>query len=333
MANHISWGSIELLHNVIRTQNHFAAIPLEEGGRPLPKITYRSKVKLHGVNCGIQITSDGIFYQSRTIMLTPKADYKGFARWASSHTNYFEKLQQGITVFGEWAGPGIEKGMAISAAKSKVFVVFAIQVGHEEAAQIIFEPTEIQHLLGDNLPESIHILPWWNEPIVVDFASQDSLAAVAAEINKQVEAVEKEDPWVKTTFGLSGLGEGVVLYPVNIEGGQVPTHPEALATYMWKAKGEGHRTAGTKEAVQVDASVVATSAEFVDLMVTEPRLMQGLTEVCEGERNPKFTGKFITWITADVKKESEAELEASGLTWNQVEKAIQTRAREWFLKK
>jgi hypothetical protein len=98
---------------------------------------------------------------------------------------------------------------------------------------------------------------------------------------------------------------------------------------MFKAKGEKHRTAGTRTAVQVDASVVASVDELVSLMVTEARLHQGVAAV--GGRDAKLTGKFLAWITADVRKESVAELEASGLSWAQVEKPIQVRARAWFL--
>ena len=102
---------------------------------------------------------------------------------------------------------------------------------------------------------------------------------------------------------------------------------------MWKAKGEKHRTAGTRTAVQVNAEVVASVEEFVSLMVTEARLQQGLGAVCGGTRDPKATGKFLAWTLADVQKESVAELEASGLTWAQVEKAVQAKARSWFQNK
>src|SRR5262249_39754046 len=118
-----------------------------------------------------------------------------------------------------------------------------------------------------------------------------------------------------------GLGEGLVLYPT-------PHDP----TLMFKAKGEKHRTAGTKEAVTVDPAVVASVDEFVTLMVTDARLEQGLVAACDGARDPKRTPSFLTWIAADVRKESVAELEASNLTWAQVEKAVQARARTWFLK-
>jgi hypothetical protein len=98
---------------------------------------------------------------------------------------------------------------------------------------------------------------------------------------------------------------------------------------MFKAKGEKHRTAGTRTAVAVDAAVVASVDDFVALMVTEARLAQGLAAV--GGRDPKLTGSFLEWIATDVRKESAAELEASGLTFAQVDKAIRVRARTWFL--
>jgi hypothetical protein len=124
-----------------------------------------------------------------------------------------------------------------------------------------------------------------------------------------------------------------VFYPVQVGGQAPPASPDKLAQLMWKAKGEKHRTAGTKVAAQVDAAVVASVEEFVSLMVTQARLEQGLGAVCGGTREPKSTGAFLAWVAADVQKESQAELAASGLTWQQVEKAVQQRARVWFQKK
>ncbi len=48
-----------------------------------------------------------------------------------------------------------------------------------------------------------------------------------------------------------------------------------------------------------------------------------------GARDPRLTGKFLEWIAADVRKESAAALEASGLTFAQVDRAIRARARAW----
>jgi hypothetical protein len=300
---HVTWGSIELLHNCVRTLEHLATL-----GQPLPTLRYRAKVKLHGSNCAVQVTEDGLVAQSRTQLLTPSADYKGFAAWAHAHTSAFA-LPIGSIVFGEWCGPGVEKGMAISRVETKQFVVFAIQQGDA----FVVEPEQIRALVPELL-----VLPWEGEPITIDFGSRESLERAAEELNRRVAEVEREDPWVKRQFGISGLGEGLVLYP------------EPFAnSLMFKAKGEKHRTAGTKTAVAVDATVVASVNDFVALMVTEARLQQGLT-ACGGTRDPKQTGAFLAWIAADVQKESVAELEASGLTWAQVDKALQTAARAWF---
>jgi hypothetical protein len=102
---------------------------------------------------------------------------------------------------------------------------------------------------------------------------------------------------------------------------------------MFKAKGEKHRTAGTKTAAAVDAAVVASVDDFVALMVTEARLAQGVAAVgaAQPRRDPKLTGVFLEWVVADVQKESAAELEASGLSFAQVEKAVRVRARSWYL--
>lgn len=321
-TQHVSWGSIELLHNCVRTLDHLAA-----QGQPKPIVDYRAKVKLHGTNCAVQVTPDGVISQSRTQLLTPEADYKGFAAWAHAHRAYFAALELGLVVFGEWCGPGIEKGMAISKVQTKRFVVFAIQAGE----RLVYEPAEVRaQLPAAHAPPELHVLPWEGAPITIDFGSRESLEQAALEINRRVAEVEREDPWVKRELGISGLGEGLVLYPVAVNAAPARLDAAELAVLMFKAKGEKHRTAGTKTAVSVDATKVASISDFVVLMVTEARLQQGLTSACGGVRDPKLTGVFVAWIAADVRKESVAELEASGLTWAQVDKAVQAEARAWF---
>jgi RNA ligase len=326
-TQHVAWGSIELLHNVLRTLTH-----LHELGQAFPVVEYRAKVKLHGSNCALQLLPGGeLVAQSRTALLTPQSDYKGFATWAHAHADTFARLPRGLVVFGEWCGPGVEKGMAISQAKAKMFAVFGVQL----EGRIAYDPEELRALVlppGGGAPEELHVLPWQGEPIVIDYGSREALDAAAARLNELVAAVEREDPWVKQTLGLSGLGEGLVFYPTRVDGAAPAADPESLARLMFKAKGEKHRTAGTKQAVQVEASVVSSISELVALMVTEARLQQGAGAVgAEAARDPKLIGKFLAWVAADVKKESVAELEASGLTWAQVEKAVQGRARSWFL--
>lgn len=308
-AQHVAWGRIELLHNVVRTLSL-----LNEQGQPFPVVEYRAKVKLHGTNCAVQITGSGAVAQGRNILLTPQADFKRFLPWVQSRADFWEGLATGLVVFGEWCGPGVEKGLAISQAKSKLFCVFAIRDGE----RTVYEPAEIAALLPKP-PAEVHVLPWEGGPIAIDFGSREAIERAAEELNDRVAGVEREDPWCKRVLGVSGLGEGLVFYPTPFD-----------QTLMFKAKGDKHRTAG-KSAVQVDASASTSVDEFVELLVTNSRLQQGLEAVTGGEFDVQKTGAFLAWIGIDVQKESVAELEASNLRWAQVHKAVQTRARTWFL--
>lgn len=41
-------------------------------------------------------------------------------------------------------------------------------------------------------------------------------------------------------------------------------------------------------------------------------------------------GKLLSWVVADVQKESNAELTAAGLEWKQVIGAVQSKTREVY---
>lgn len=322
VAIHISWPSIALLHNVVKD----CTLYNERTGHPFRSVSYRAKVKLHGKNCSVQVQEEGVYPQSREIMLTPTEDLNGFAKWVEASKTAFQTLPRGITIFGEWCGQGVEGGMAIS-QHTKIWAVFGILLGGADDSQMVYDPKEIaKYLSGLALPE-LHILPWADGiEFTIDYGSKDSLEAAALLLNGHVARIEKEDPWVKETFGISGMGEGIVLYPMNLKPDR-----DYYRRYMFKAKGEKHRTANVKEAVQVLPEVVASIEEFATLMLGEGRLTQGVTAACEGTFDKRLIGKFIQWVTADTEKESQAELEASGLTWAQVKGAVTKKAQVWYL--
>ncbi|MEM9212950.1 MAG: RNA ligase family protein [Cyanobacteria bacterium P01_F01_bin.150] len=341
----IKWPSIELLHNLCRSMEY-----LEEK----PTLTYRAKVKLDGTNAGVQISPEGqLCVQSRTQLITPKKDNMGFAAWVNEHLAYFSGLagHEHITVFGEWCGKGIQNRTAISQIERRVFAVFAIQYGgiNGHVAKLEVSPEQIR----DRLPShpDIFVLPFYGEPIKLDFSSKEQLKIQAEHLSQWVDAVEHSDPWVKETFGLEGLGEGLVMYPMisraggdrnngHIDAGQDDGHGSrhsierlGYSELLFKAKGLKHHVAKVKKPVQVDPEKVKGINEFVTLFVTEVRLEQGATEACGGEFSMKKMGVFLKWLTNDVQKESKAELEASQLTWKEVNKAVMNAARDWYRKK
>ncbi|MEL6928587.1 MAG: RNA ligase family protein, partial [Cyanobacteria bacterium J06600_6] len=231
-----------------------------------------------------------------------------------------------LTIFGEWCGSNIQKGVAISQLKRKVFAIFAIQDGGvgEEIAQLEIRPEKIREILPHH--EDIFVLPYYGKPVELDFGDGKQLQAAADRINQMVEAVEKVDPWVKENFGIEGVGEGLVMYP-EVED---LVERDRYTQLIFKAKGEQHQVVRTKKAVQIDPEVAQNIAEFVELFVTEARLQQALSEGCNGQLDMKQMGSFLKWISSDIHQESEAELAAAGLTWKEVNKSVNSAARKWY---
>lgn len=318
-----SWPEIESFHN-IRKYAH-AHPEILKGHAAL---SYRAKVKLHGTNAGVQVYSDGrVVAQSRTQELVDGADNAGFARWVAEQKSRWASLID-VVVFGEWCGSGIQKGVAISGIGKRVFAVFAVRLMASD--ELIVDPDMISAYLPDL--SDTHVLPWFGEPIVVDWtASADSLSSVVEAINKDVHDVEENDPWVEKTFGVKGTGEGLVYYPAfDVRSPSLLL--EDFSNLVFKAKGEKHKNIKTAAAAQVDASVVEGADAFADLVLTEARLEQGAAAV-GASYDPKLIGKFLAWVAADVQKETQDELQASGLSWKQVEKAVYGKARGWYIAK
>ncbi len=315
-----SWPSIELLYNLRRS--------LELVGEA-PKITYRAKIKLDGTNGGIQIFTDGtVAVQSRSQIITPENDNLGFARWVSENIDFFAQLasDEHATIFGEWCGKGIQKRTAISECDRKIFAVFAVQFGGESGklAKLEIRPDKIAEFLPKH--PDIFVLPFYGEPIIVDFGDRTQLESAVEILNQAVNTIETVDPWVKETFGIEGIGEGLVLFPESDELAERLSYAELL----FKAKGEKHQAVKTKKPVQIDPEVAKNIDDFVNLFVTPARLEQGVTAVSDGKFEMVKIGAFLQWFIADVQKESAAELEAAQLTWKEVNKSVMNAAKKWY---
>ena len=315
-----SWPSIELLYNLRRS--------LELVGEA-PKITYRAKIKLDGSNGGVQIFTDGtVAVQSRSQIISPENDNLGFANWVNQNLNYFANLASAehATIFGEWCGKGIQKRTAVSECDRKIFAVFAVQFGGDygKLAKLEVRPDRIAAFLPKH--PDIFVLPFYGESIVLDFGDRTQLESAVEILNQAVNTVETVDPWVKETFGIEGIGEGLVLFPESNELAERLSYAELL----FKAKGEKHQAVKTKQPVQIDPEIAKSIDDFVNLFVTPARLEQAVTEVGYGEFDMDKIGAFLKWFNADVQKESVAELEVAQLTWKDVNKAVMNAAKKWY---
>ena len=109
----------------------------------LPKFTFTGSVKLHGTNAGVTLTKDGEMYaQSRENIITVEKDNAGFAFFVESNKENFKKLFKTleieklkdvdyVTIFGEWSGGNIQKGVSINGLP-KMLVIFAVKGSYED---------------------------------------------------------------------------------------------------------------------------------------------------------------------------------------------------------
>lgn len=317
------WPDIEGFHNVRKATQKYPELC-----GPSPVVTYQSKVKLHGTNAAVQCHADGtVVAQSRSGVITPENDNMGFARWVAENAEHWGN-RSGLVFFGEWCGPGIQKGVAISQVPAKTFAVFAAMSIPDEAL-LITEPNDLIHFVPQ-IP-NVHVLPWSGVTVQIDWTwSTEELQAKADHINEHVEKIEACDPWVKAIFGVEGTGEGLVFYPTSSHKGRTN-----FSNLSFKAKGEAHRVVKQPKAATVDPQVAQSIDDFVSLVLTEARLEQGAGVVNgdSGEFDKRRTGDFVRWILADLVKETQDELEAAGLTMAQVQKSLSSRASRWYITK
>lgn len=326
----LAWPEITQFNNI---RKYTKSYPEILNGNSIVK--YRAKIKLHGTNSAIRIYQDGrVIAQSRTMDLVEGADNCGFAKWVEANKKLWLQIaddsDEDVIIYGEFAGKGVQSGVAIGQIDKKIFAVFAARLlNHEDS--LIVEPWLLTKLV-EAIPDT-YVLPWCDAEYEVNWAeSAESLAPVVERINQHVFAVEQNDPWVENTFGIKGIGEGLVLYPVSTE----HTGYINYKNLTFKAKGDKHKNIKTSQPAQVDASTADSINQFVEMVLTEARLDQGVHAVDQSSTEPpelsmKYIGKFIAWVVNDVQKETKDELAASNLEWKQVSKAVGDKARAWYI--
>lgn len=347
-----AWPSIVLLSNVATTFRKCAAAKAEgKGFAPYndwcgKTITYKSKVKLHGQNGGVNLSlaADGsvvMAVQSRSQFI---AANNKLGKVIGDATAYWQSLfdktagYKRLTVFGEFAGPGVQKGVALAKIPSLIFAVF----GAEIDGQIVFDPTQLTALLTKKgtvqLPKHTYVLPWYPATAAdgtsypLNFTDEKAMESPLNEINASVSAIDSNDPWVEAVFNVKGNGEGLVFYPTTMADAKTGyLTKEAFETFAFKAKGEKHRTVATEKAVSTKAPAAAGVDAFVRMVTTDARMEQGVQSV--GGYDKSKTGAFVKWLVADVQKECKAELEASKLQWKEVQGAVTKAAQSWWLAK
>jgi hypothetical protein len=331
MSNTRKWPDIGAFHNVMKSRAFEKGI-----------ITYRSKIKLDGTNAAVRF-ENGVLqgFQSRTRDISPGDDNYGFASWASQVSwpeVPFIESHPVTVIHGEWAGPGIQKGTSVSRIPEKSFFIFAIEFSTNEIDEntgswknSFFEtnPDIIQAWLGDMSSNNIHVLPWFSDPITINLNNDTQVKNWVDSINDLIQKIETCDPYINDLFGVEGLGEGLVFYPVSLP---FSKERNAWKNFAFKAKGEKHRVKNTNKSVEINPQILLGVQDFVNSFVTEQRCLQGLNIVLNGDTlSSSYIGPFIAWVSKDIKKESQVELDESGMDWKQVCGAVSRAAQRWII--
>lgn len=333
----IKFPSIEQFRNIVKSiRENSAYVGKDEEGNPIfdynkpsPTITFNGTVKLHGTNSGVtlDVESGLIWAQSRENIITIQNDNAGFAFFVDTNINSFKRIfdivksqnsitDGYITIFGEWAGKGIQKKVGICNIE-KSFFIFDIKhsIKNEDETKVQWLPIPVVKGINPRIFDIEEFTTW---TIDIDFNRPEEAQNKLVELTN---IVEQECPVAKE-FGFDGIGEGIV-WRANIDGDVV----------RFKVKGEKHSSSKVKTIASVDIEKVNSINEFADYAVTENRLLQGIEQVFTSKNiipDIKLTGEFIKWIAYDVIKEESDTIAANGLEWKEVAGAVNKRASIFF---
>ena len=319
----IKYTDINQFRQVVK---HLRYVDPENPCYDFPTLPFEGTVKLHGTNAGISYfpETDELSYQARTHPITIGKDNAGFAFFADSHKEYFRETLSSlskdgyiVTVFGEWCGGNIQKGVAINGLE-KMFVIFGMKYTNTE--------DELDHWYEKCYIENpsinvYNILKFPTFHLDIDFnhpeIAQDRMITLVTE-------VENECP-VGKYFGKSGVGEGIVWCNYDSKG-----HRQ----HIFKTKGEKHSSSRVKKIAEVDIEKVNSINEFVDYAVTENRLNQAIEQVFTVnnlEPDIKMMGPFIKWISTDVIKEELDTMVKNKLEPKDIGRELSNKCRRWFM--
>lgn len=339
MKKHISYPKIQQFRNIVANINREITFTgLDEDGNALydpsikkPVLTFKGTVKLHGTNASVCYNEkDGFWVQSRQNIITVIKDNAGFAFFAESNNIHFLSLIQDIknennidtsiytiSIYGEWAGKGIKKGVGISQLE-KAFYVFGVKVSKPQDEEFNSYWVDSSNIRNNDC-RIFNVNDYKTYSIDVDFNMPQLSQNKFAEITEQV---EKECP-ISKAFGIdNGMGEGVV-WSVEYKGNN----------HRFKVKGEKHSVSKVKKLASVDVEKLNSIQEFVEYAVTKNRFNQAIENVFGIEDiDIKKMGDLIRWVVTDITKEEMDTMSQNGLEPKDVNKYISNKTREMFFK-
>lgn len=347
MKKHISFPSIEQFRNIVANVNReYNFVGLDEQGeaiydhsKPKPVLTFKGTVKLHGTNFGVSYNElEGMWAQSRENIITPEKDNAGSAFFVKSKEAVFlglfndikwlhnlDTFHNTITIYGEWVGKGIQKGVAIANLDKAMFIIGVKITPHPKNEDDKTPSYWIDSSFLRNTEERIfNIEDFPTYSIDIDFNMPQ---LVQNKIIEMTIAVEDECP-VGKEFGHTGIGEGIVFSHMTPDG----------KVYRFKSKGEKHAKASKVTTLKpVDDVKLNKIVELVNKVTPDWRLEQAMDKTFDlmngGSIDIKKMGDFIRNVITDIIKEESDVIAEAGLEPKDINAKVSERARLYFFAK
>lgn len=341
MTKHCGFPEIQQYRNVVRTisdRNRY--VGKDENGnavyditRPLPTLTFTGTVKLHGTNSGVTMTRNGLMYpQSRENVISLENDNAGFASFVDTKKDVFETIFNifdfsdfdYLTIFGEWCGNGIQKGVAICGLP-KMFVVFDIKGSYddEQKDSYYFDVDDINKISShDDFIYNIYEFQTYT--IDIDFSRYESVQNKLLELTKNV---GDECP-VGKALGSIGIGEGIVWSYRNSDGQK----------FRFKVKDERHAGKSKIKILKpVDDEKLAKIYDIAEKVTPVWRLSQMIEKSCDvmngGYIDRSKLGVFIKMVIDDIVKEDMDILEENEITVKDISKVVSEISKKYFFER
>ena len=322
-----------------------------DGGR----VAGRGKVKLHGAGVSYVLRREdgismGAVFGRGARELNPRVmaadDFLTSLHGGFADLNPEDGV---IYVFGEWAGPGIQKRDAVTRIPQPAFFPFALghlraqdkalvrqfETGDTEARRAVWHAVRIvtdPAAIAARVPahDRIRVIPWETPEVMFDFASEAGLERSLEAMNAQVGLIGETDPFIARAYGIAAPGEGLVFMPVVRSFEENVTLCD-LADLSFKARTPAHAVRRASAPATRRMEMPEGVAGFVRDFVTPSRCEQILAEIMPGGPDRRRTREFIVALRDDVLKESGPEREALG---QDIERllvaAVDRAAAGWF---
>lgn len=284
-------------------------------------IVFNGSVKLHGTNAGIGYSEKhGLWCQSHKQIITIEKDNYKFTYWVNQNKKIIidfikdlaefykiDLLENIIIIYGEFCGSKIQKNVAITGLDLMLVIFDVASATYEDcdsSEEIYLKWFDI-NICGLSFPNKISI---YNinqfETYKIEINPND-IDYIKNQLIDLTNDVEKECPVGKYFGKIPGkdctTGEGIVWrcsYKLNNGYSKI---------FRFKVKGDKHATSKVKTLTGVNIQKINTINNFVNLSVTENRLMQGISEIYTDKIVDKSwfnkIGDFNSWVIHDVKKE------------------------------